>query len=180
MEIGSDPNSPNGNKSPPKQALNEDLRLDSFDHPPSKKFFTNNSHITMDNSHLEETKNEGDVTMDPNITELNKSTSVVPDVKMDDSGSSQGAGAGIVNTELSDASQEADDESRAEATFQLTIENFSKFKDSRESRLNTTPAVVRNLPWKILAMSKQGNNRESVLGFFLQCNAESESTYVCI
>ena len=60
--------------------------------------------------------------MDPYITELNKSESVVPDVKMNDSVSSQGAAVSIVNTELSDASQEADDESRAEVNFQRTVE----------------------------------------------------------
>ena len=69
-----------------------------------------------------------------------------------------------------------EDESRAEATFQLVINDFSKFKDSRESRLSPTPCIVRNLPWKILAMSKQLNNREFVLGYFLQCNADCEST----
>lgn len=69
-----------------------------------------------------------------------------------------------------------DDESRAEATFQLVINDFSKFRESRESRVSSTPCIVRNLPWKILAMSKQLNNREFVLGFFLQCNADSEST----
>ena len=69
-----------------------------------------------------------------------------------------------------------DDESRAEATFQLVVDEFTKFKDNRESRLSAQPCIVRNLPWKILAMSKPANNRDYTLGFFLQCNAESEST----
>ena len=56
------------------------------------------------------------------------------------------------------------------------INDFSKFKESRESKLSTQPCIVRNLPWKILAMSKNINNREYALGFFLQCNADSEST----
>ena len=47
--------------------------------------------------------------------------------------------------------------SRAEATFQLCIRDFSKFRESKESRLSPEPCVVRNLPWKILAMSKQLN-----------------------
>lgn len=66
-------------------------------------------------------------------------------------------------------------DSRAEATFQLVINDFSKFKDSKDSRLSPTSCIVRNLPWKILAMSKQISNGDMVLGFFLQCNAESES-----
>ena len=161
MEIGSDPNSPN--KSPPKQTLNDDIRLDTFDHPPSKKFLTNNL-SQMENIQNEEVaKNEDDVVMDSNKEEASNEKS---ETKMDES----------VVSQSTDWNEDADDnESRAEATFQLTIENFSKFKDSRESRLNTTPCIVRNLPWKILAMSKQGSNRESVLGFFLQCNADSES-----
>lgn len=73
-------------------------------------------------------------------------------------------------------SESADDESRAEATFHLTITEFSKFKESKDSRVSPTACIVRNLPWKILAMSKQLNNRDFVLGFFLQCNADSEST----
>jgi hypothetical protein len=71
---------------------------------------------------------------------------------------------------------ECDDDSRAEATFQLVVEDFTKFKEMKESRLSGQACIVRNLPWKILAMSKQTNNREFALGFFLQCNAESEST----
>jgi len=81
------------------------------------------------------------------------------------------------NTEVFATIDEAtSDESRAEATFQLVIEDFTKFKENKESRLSLQPCIVRNLPWKILAMSKQTNNREFALGFFLQCNAESDST----
>jgi hypothetical protein len=58
----------------------------------------------------------------------------------------------------------------------LVVDDFTKFKDNRESRLSTQSCIVRNLPWKILAMSKPANNRDYTLGFFLQCNAESEST----
>jgi hypothetical protein len=65
--------------------------------------------------------------------------------------------------------------SRAEATFQLCIRDFSKFRESKESRLSPEPCVVRNLSWKILASSKQFINKEFVLGFFLQCNADSDS-----
>lgn len=80
------------------------------------------------------------------------------------------------NNEATAANAGGEDESRAEATFQLVVEDFTKFKEMKESRLSPQPCVVRNLPWKILAMSKQTNNRDFSLGFFLQCNAESEST----
>ncbi|XP_075588798.1 ubiquitin-specific protease 7 isoform X5 [Dermatophagoides farinae] len=73
-----------------------------------------------------------------------------------------------------DANME-EDESRSEATFSYKIENFSKIKDSELS-----PATyVRNLPWRIMVMPRTGQpNQQAVksLGYFLQCNGESEST----
>ncbi|XP_050394501.1 ubiquitin carboxyl-terminal hydrolase 7 isoform X1 [Patella vulgata] len=67
-----------------------------------------------------------------------------------------------------------DDESRAEATFRYTVENISKLKDTSLS----PSCMVRNLPWKIMAMVRFNQNaeRQKSLGFFLQCNAEAEST----
>ena len=66
-------------------------------------------------------------------------------------------------------------ESPAGATFQLVINDFSKFIESGETRLSPQPYMIRNLPWKILATSKKMSNKdkEFVLGFFLQCNTES-------
>ncbi|XP_015588700.1 ubiquitin carboxyl-terminal hydrolase 7 isoform X2 [Cephus cinctus] len=69
-----------------------------------------------------------------------------------------------------------EDEARSEATFRYTVENVSKMKDSQLS----PPCYVRNLPWKIMVMPRmsQAQERQSQrsLGFFLQCNGESEST----
>ncbi|XP_018373851.1 PREDICTED: ubiquitin carboxyl-terminal hydrolase 7 isoform X4 [Trachymyrmex cornetzi] len=69
-----------------------------------------------------------------------------------------------------------EDEARSEATFRYTVENISKMKDSQLS-----PACyVRNLPWKIMVMPRSSQTQERQpqrsLGFFLQCNGESEST----
>ena len=82
---------------------------------------------------------------------------------------------------VDDQTLQQEDQSRAEATFRFTVNDFMKFKDSKESRLSPA-CIVRNLPWKILALNKQVNNREEnkSLGFFLQCNADSDSTYVLI
>jgi hypothetical protein len=71
---------------------------------------------------------------------------------------------------------EIDDENRAEATFQLMIEDFTKFKEMKDGKLSTYACIVRNMPWKILAKSKQTDKGESELGFYLQCNTESKST----
>ncbi|XP_065341533.1 ubiquitin carboxyl-terminal hydrolase 7 isoform X2 [Cloeon dipterum] len=75
-----------------------------------------------------------------------------------------------------DADMEEIDEARSEATFQFTVTNFSKLKDSQLS----PPCFVRNLPWKIMVMPRYGppqeRQQQRSLGFFLQCNGESESS----
>lgn len=71
----------------------------------------------------------------------------------------------------------------SEATFRFVIENFSELKESALS----PPTYVRNLPWKIMAMPRTNTQQTShdrqsqnlsqkSLGFFLQCNGETDST----
>ncbi|KAK7111658.1 ubiquitin carboxyl-terminal hydrolase 7-like isoform X1 [Littorina saxatilis] len=76
-------------------------------------------------------------------------------------------GADIAETEMEE------DDSRAEATFRYTVENISKLKETALSQ----SCMVRNLPWKIMAMPRNSQNtdRQKSLGFFLQCNADSDS-----
>ncbi|XP_014255041.1 ubiquitin carboxyl-terminal hydrolase 7 isoform X2 [Cimex lectularius] len=68
------------------------------------------------------------------------------------------------------------DDARSQATFRHTVHNLSKLKDSQLS----APCIVRNLPWKIMVMPRisptQDRQQTKSLGFFLQCNGESEST----
>lgn len=67
------------------------------------------------------------------------------------------------------------DEARSEATFSFKVENFSQIRDSALS----PPCIIRNLPWKIMIMQRQTQNQERAsksLGYFLQCNGESESS----
>ncbi|XP_054155064.1 ubiquitin carboxyl-terminal hydrolase 7-like [Oppia nitens] len=75
-----------------------------------------------------------------------------------------------------DEAMDEEDEARSEATFRFKIENFSKLRDTTLS----PPTYVRNLPWKIMAMPRtnQAHDRQPTksLGFFLQCNGESDST----
>lgn len=76
--------------------------------------------------------------------------------------------------------QDADmeeDEARSEATFRFSVQHFSKLKDS----VLSPPCYVRNLPWKIMVMPRTSHGQERApssrsLGFFLQCNGESESS----
>ncbi|XP_018020606.1 ubiquitin carboxyl-terminal hydrolase 7 [Hyalella azteca] len=75
-----------------------------------------------------------------------------------------------------------DDDARSEATFKFSVPQFSKLKET----VLSPPCYVRNLPWKIMVMQRmqqqqiQGQNSTErqcnrSLGFFLQCNGESES-----
>ncbi|XP_074647259.1 ubiquitin carboxyl-terminal hydrolase 7-like isoform X2 [Tubulanus polymorphus] len=69
-----------------------------------------------------------------------------------------------------------EDEARAEATFTFTVENISKLKET----ILSPPYMVRNLPWKIMAMVRYNQHtdrhHQKTLGFFLQCNADSDSS----
>ncbi|GBP29737.1 Ubiquitin carboxyl-terminal hydrolase 7 [Eumeta japonica] len=69
-----------------------------------------------------------------------------------------------------------DDEARSEATFRFTVHNIRTLKDS----VLSPPCYVRNLPWKIMVMQRQApspdRQQQKSLGFFLQCNGESESS----
>ncbi|KDR24281.1 ubiquitin carboxyl-terminal hydrolase 7 [Zootermopsis nevadensis] len=99
-----------------------------------------------------------------------------------DAGGGDGGGENQqLNGEAQDhcVSQDAEmeeDEARSEATFHYTVHNFSKLKESQLS----PPCYVRNLPWKIMVMPRtsqtQDRQTQRSLGFFLQCNGESESS----
>ncbi|OQR77838.1 ubiquitin carboxyl-terminal hydrolase 7-like, partial [Tropilaelaps mercedesae] len=70
-----------------------------------------------------------------------------------------------------------DDEARAEATFRFEVDQISRLKDTRLS----PPTYVRNLPWKIMVMPRHNANSNErppskSLGFFLQCNGDSDSS----
>ena len=68
-----------------------------------------------------------------------------------------------------------EDNSRSEATFSFKITDVNNFFNSKDNRLSE-PCYVRNLPWKIMAMPRVTPDRQSKsLGFFLQCNGESDS-----
>lgn len=65
---------------------------------------------------------------------------------------------------------------RSEATFRFVVERFSRLSES----VLSPSCFVRNLPWKIMVMPRFYPDRphQKSVGFFLQCNAESDSTYV--
>ncbi|GIY89443.1 ubiquitin carboxyl-terminal hydrolase 7 [Caerostris extrusa] len=72
---------------------------------------------------------------------------------------------------------EEEDEARSAATLRFIVPNFSKLKETALS----PPTYIRNLPWKIMVMPRTthgGQDRQPTksLGFFLQCNGESDAT----
>lgn len=83
------------------------------------------------------------------------------------------------------AAEEDDDQddARPEATFRYRVERFSQLKESALSPVT----MVRNLPWRIMVMPRvsegtrsasaaAGHQAQKSLGYFLQCNGESESS----
>lgn len=75
-----------------------------------------------------------------------------------------------------------DDDARPQATFSFTVENFTGLTDSALS----DSTFVRNLPWKIMVMPRTGGagggssgeqrGPTRSVGYFLQCNGESEAS----
>ena len=83
----------------------------------------------------------------------------------------------VVTTSTTIEDDDDDDTARPQATFSFTVPNFTNLNESVLS-----PATfVRNLPWKIMIMPRQVNGTASErasksMGYFLQCNGESESS----
>ncbi len=63
-----------------------------------------------------------------------------------------------------------------EATFQFVINEFSKFKKSKEQRWSQRTCIVRNAPWKIRAKSIEKDNGRFDLGLFLNCKKDRSSS----
>uniref|UniRef100_A0A8C7JUQ7 Ubiquitin carboxyl-terminal hydrolase 7 n=1 Tax=Oncorhynchus kisutch TaxID=8019 RepID=A0A8C7JUQ7_ONCKI len=63
---------------------------------------------------------------------------------------------------------------RSEATCRFVVERFSRLSES----VLSPSCFVRNLPWKIMVMPRFYPDRphQKSVGFFLQCNADSDST----
>ncbi|XP_035681510.1 uncharacterized protein LOC118419270 [Branchiostoma floridae] len=80
----------------------------------------------------------------------------------------------IVDKEMLTEKTEEEDESRPEATFRFTVENFSKLEKEKLS-----PAVfIRNLPWRICVKPWSDSSKKS-LAVFLKCDADSKSLWSC-
>ncbi|KAL0607523.1 Ubiquitin carboxyl-terminal hydrolase 7 [Plecturocebus cupreus] len=81
-----------------------------------------------------------------------------------------------LSEEHNNAEEDMEDDTswRPAATLQFTVEGFSSLGESALS----PPCFVRNLPWKTMVMLCFYPNRphQKSVGFFLQCNAESDST----
>ncbi|XP_021358377.1 ubiquitin carboxyl-terminal hydrolase 7-like isoform X1 [Mizuhopecten yessoensis] len=122
---------------------------------------TEQQDVEMDNASKEGSTEEGkEGAVESNLTTVN--------------GDIQGIGA--TNHQDNEEDQQMDeDESRAEATFSFIVDNISKLKETTLSPL----CMIRNLPWKIMIMPRFSQNPErhnqKTLGFFVQCNGDSDS-----
>ncbi|KAI8517549.1 hypothetical protein Bbelb_035660 [Branchiostoma belcheri] len=72
-------------------------------------------------------------------------------------------------------------ESVLEATIHFTVENFSEVKELE--RRYSNPIFIRNLPWKIVAKHEEDTKSQppnkKTLGFYLKCDADSNSFWSC-
>ncbi|CAH1250620.1 TRIM56 [Branchiostoma lanceolatum] len=87
----------------------------------------------------------------------------------------------IVDKEMLEEELEEEEESRAEATFRFTIENFSKITADQRS---TSPATfIRNLPWIIEAWPEVDSDSQlpdnKTLAINLMCDAVSRGLWSC-
>ncbi|VDM76722.1 unnamed protein product [Strongylus vulgaris] len=84
---------------------------------------------------------------------------------------------------ITEEEDDPDDLYKPEGTIYLDIDGFSHFcKGSSETQQRLSkPVFVRGLPWKILAIPRDvgrvgtGARPNKALGFFLQCNADSDA-----
>lgn len=116
---------------------------------------------------------QDDNEVDPPTVQKNASVGYNPA----NGGGGGGGGGGTSGPEQMsmDDQDNLDDEVRPEATFSFKVENLSRFNDS----ILSPPYYVRNLPWKIMAMKRNSETTTPAskgLGFFLQCNGESDSS----
>uniref|UniRef100_A0A8D8Y3K7 Ubiquitin carboxyl-terminal hydrolase 7 n=2 Tax=Cacopsylla melanoneura TaxID=428564 RepID=A0A8D8Y3K7_9HEMI len=87
----------------------------------------------------------------------------------------ENASANNQDVEMNDPDDE--DRARSEVRFNFKVENISNLKDTALS----PPHYARNLPWKIMVMPRNNpsvpmDRSQKCLGFFLQCNGETESS----
>lgn len=68
-----------------------------------------------------------------------------------------------------------DDQMRSEAIFSFFLENVSVQRECVFSE----PCYVRGLPWKIMLIFKPPSPETKSLGFFVQCNGDSASSWSC-
>ncbi|XP_035693242.1 uncharacterized protein LOC118427512 [Branchiostoma floridae] len=86
---------------------------------------------------------------------------------------------GVILGNVVDKEVLEEEESRAEATFRFTIEDFSKVED-----IKLSPAtIIQNLPWMIVAGNEQTPNSQlantKTLCFYLKSDADSKGLWSC-
>ncbi|OUC45291.1 MATH domain protein [Trichinella nativa] len=76
----------------------------------------------------------------------------------------------VVEVKKLDEEDDDDDDYKAEGTLRLQIQDFSQVK----GQVLSDPIYVRGLPWKIMAIPREIGRNQRSLGYFLQCNSDSD------
>ncbi|KRX28135.1 Ubiquitin carboxyl-terminal hydrolase 7 [Trichinella nelsoni] len=83
---------------------------------------------------------------------------------------SNGISTDKVEVKKQDEEDDDDDDYKAEGTLRLQIQDFSQVK----GQVLSDPIYVRGLPWKIMAIPREIGRNQRSLGYFLQCNSDSD------
>ena len=127
---------------------------------------------------MEDNKTAQDSPITPMVDESNESeikmeTEEPPNNPSDLTVTNGNSSTAVEESKMEDMTDDEFGYYRSEATFKFTVPDFHKLSES----VTSPSTYVRGLPWKILVMPRPGHdNRTKNLGYFLQCNAENEST----
>ncbi|XP_055383961.1 ubiquitin carboxyl-terminal hydrolase 7 [Condylostylus longicornis] len=139
--------------------------IDNSDHQIVEAMDTQESDMITDQNDIDNLSNNGDTQMQIAPPQIDSTTTAM---SMDATSTSE-----VTSTTVG-CNDGSDEEIRSEATFSFVVDNLSKLKES----VLSPPCFVRNLPWKIMVMPRTDRNQPDAksLGFFLQCNGDSESS----
>nr|VZI41838.1 unnamed protein product [Spirometra erinaceieuropaei] len=124
--------------------------------------------LSAEECHGQRSPRSATLPVDGDLTKSPKSPSASPLIPTD-------------SDDLAPESSDEEDEARPSGKLEFRITNISRFNDHL---LSPTPTIIRCLPWRILFLLRNnpnpiatptGSGSNKSLGFFLQCNGDSNS-----
>ncbi|XP_055345992.1 ubiquitin carboxyl-terminal hydrolase 7-like isoform X2 [Paramacrobiotus metropolitanus] len=160
-------------------AHNEDSIKEDDDTEPSN----NGNNEPLQDQELMDTLDNNDMARDENVPMVDNLTAeetMHPVSPLQPDTSTDMARPGSSNESFDGEKLDDDDDSRADGVINFTVPDIRKLQ---EAGTLSNSIQVRNLPWKIMVMKRRGRGSAShmhdeswTLGYFLQCNADAEST----